>query len=64
MYSGLIVLLYRGEMSAAPFGALAAMLVSAWLAYVMIIRIKGLCSTCINIAALNIWLVMLLVNRV
>lgn len=64
LYSGLIVLLYRGEITAALIVALAAALVSAWLAYVMIIRIKGLCSTCINIAALNIWLVMLLVNRV
>jgi hypothetical protein len=52
----LLVLLYAGYAGYAGiafFVSAAAVLVSGYLAYVMITRVKGLCSTCINIAALN-----------
>ena len=53
LYAVLLVLLYRGDTSAALWVAVAAALVSGYLAYVMIGRVRALCSTCINITALN-----------
>lgn len=53
LYSVLLVLLYAGYPGAALFVSAVAVLASGYLAHVMITRVKGLCSTCINIAALN-----------
>ena len=53
LYSVLLVLFYAGLAREALLLSAAAVLVSGYLAYVMIARVKGLCSTCINIAALN-----------
>jgi uncharacterized membrane protein len=53
LYGVLIALLYQRNPGAALLAAGGAALLSAYLAYSMIVRIKGLCSTCINIAALN-----------
>ena len=53
LYAVLLFLLYRSDAGAALLVTIAAALVSGYLAYVMVARIKALCSTCINIAALN-----------
>lgn len=53
LYGVLLALLYAGHAEAALFVSAAAVLVSAYLAYIMITQVRGLCSTCINIAALN-----------
>lgn len=53
LYGVLLVLLYGGYAGAALLVSALAVLVSGYLAYVMIARVKGLCSTCVNIAALN-----------
>jgi uncharacterized membrane protein len=57
IYSVLLVLIYSGYMGTAQLVAAAGVLVSASLAFVMIVRIGALCSTCINIAALNVLIV-------
>jgi len=52
-----IVLLWLGELRAAALAlTAAALLFSAYLGFVMITRIRDLCATCINIAAVNILL--------
>lgn len=53
LYGALLLLLYAGDFGAALAVTAAAALTSGYLAYVMITRIRGLCTTCINIAALN-----------
>jgi uncharacterized membrane protein len=53
LYGALLVLLYSGHTHIALLASASAVLASVYLAYVMITRVKGLCSTCINIAALN-----------
>lgn len=54
LYVGLIGLLLAGHTGPALLVAGAAVLVSGFLAHHMIARVRGLCSTCINIAALNV----------
>ena len=52
-----IVVLWLGDQRAATLAlTAAAVLFSAHLAFVMIFRIRDLCSTCINIAAVNLLL--------
>ena len=53
LYGLLLVMIYTGHARIALFASAIAVLVSGYLAYVMITRVRGLCSTCINIAALN-----------
>lgn len=50
----LAFLAYAGHSNAAVLVALSAVLAGAYLAHVMIVRIAGLCSTCISIAALSV----------
>jgi len=57
IYSVLLVLIYSGYMGTAQLVAAAGVLVSAYLAFVMIVRVGALCSTCISIAALNVLIV-------
>ena len=53
LYGGLLVLLQAGYAGAALSASIVALLVSSYLAWVMITQVRGLCSTCINITALN-----------
>ena len=53
VYCALLVLVYSGATSTALITSLVGLLASGYFAYVMIAKIGGLCSTCINIAALN-----------
>ena len=53
LYGGLLALLQAGYAGAALSASILALLVSSYLAWVMITRVRGLCSTCINITALN-----------
>lgn len=53
LYAALFVLVYLGHEGAAlPLGILAAV-GSAYLSYVMVVRIASLCPTCVNVAAVN-----------
>ena len=54
LYAALLLLVSAGLAGPAMLMAVLAMVASAYLAYVMVARIGGLCSTCINIAALNV----------
>lgn len=54
IYGVLLVVIYSGRMGTAQALAIVGLLVSAYLAFVMIVRLGALCSTCINIAALNV----------
>jgi uncharacterized membrane protein len=56
LYPALVLLAATGHADAALALAILALAASAWLARVMIVRIRGLCLTCINIAALNLLL--------
>jgi uncharacterized membrane protein len=62
IYGVLLVVIYSGHMGTAQVLAVMGLLVSAYLAFVMIVRLGALCSTCINIAALNVLLVWQLVQ--
>lgn len=54
LYPALFVLVYLGhEHLALPLGLLAVV-GSAYLSYVMVVRLASLCSICVNIAALNV----------
>jgi uncharacterized membrane protein len=57
IYGVLLVSIYSGSMGTAQLVAAAGVLVSAYLAFVMIVRVGALCSTCISIAALNVLIV-------
>jgi uncharacterized membrane protein len=54
LYGVLLVSISSGQMAAAQLVAGGGVLVSAYLAFVMIVRVGATCSTCINIAALNV----------
>ena len=54
IYGALLVLTHSGYMATAQLFAAAGVAVSAYLAFVMIVRIGASCSTCVNIAALNV----------
>lgn len=54
LYPALFVLVYLGhEQAALPIGLLAVV-GSAYLSYVMVVRLASLCSICVNVAALNV----------
>jgi uncharacterized membrane protein len=57
IYGILLSLIFTGYIGTAQLVAAASALVSAYLAFVMIMRIGALCSICINIAALNVLIV-------
>ena len=53
LYAALFVLVYlEHEGAALPLGILAVV-GSAYLSYVMVVRIASLCPTCVNVAAVN-----------
>jgi len=56
LYIAIAVLVLGGLRTAALVLTVVAVLFSAYLAYVMVARIRDLCSTCINIAAVNLLL--------
>lgn len=53
-YSALPWLVLEGHMVAAVLATMLAVLVSAYLAYVMVVRLAALCPNCINMAAVNL----------
>jgi uncharacterized membrane protein len=54
VFPAVAFLAHAGHADAALLVAASAVLASAYLAHVMITRIAGLCSTCINIAGLSV----------
>lgn len=62
VYAALLAVIYSGHIVTAQVLAAAGLLVSAYLAYVMVAKLGALCSTCINIAALNVLIVWQLVR--
>lgn len=53
LYSTLLLFVYLKHADAAMLVAIVAVLMSAYLSYVMVVRIRNLCVNCINVAALN-----------
>jgi uncharacterized membrane protein len=53
LYSALFVMVYAQDTEAALSLAIIAVLMSVYLSYVMVIRVKSLCMNCINVASLN-----------
>lgn len=62
LYAAVVVLIDQHHVPAAATLAIVGLLASAYLAHVMIVRIGGLCSTCVNIAAVNVLLVAHLIH--
>jgi uncharacterized membrane protein len=58
LYAALLVLVYMNERDAAMQLAIVAVLGSLYLSYVMVAKITSLCATCINVAALNVLILM------
>ena len=56
LYVGVAVLWLGDQRAASLAAAAAAVLFSTWLAFVMIVRIRNLCSTCVAVAAVNLLL--------
>ncbi|HUF67214.1 MAG TPA: vitamin K epoxide reductase family protein, partial [Longimicrobiales bacterium] len=54
LHGALLAVIYSGLTGTAQILAAVGLLVSVYLAYVMIVKLGALCSTCINIAALNV----------
>lgn len=54
LYAALLTAVALDNRSAAVALAVAAALASAYLGYVMVVRLASLCPTCINVAALNV----------
>ena len=54
LYAALLVLIYMNERDAALPLAILAVVGSVYLSYVMVAKIASLCTTCINVAALNV----------
>jgi uncharacterized membrane protein len=54
VYVALLLSVYLGNTGTALSLAVAAVLASAYLSYVMVVKIGGLCVNCINVAALNV----------
>jgi uncharacterized membrane protein len=61
-YVLLLLLARSGQLGTAVWVAAAALAVSMWLAFVMVSRIRALCSLCISTCAVNILLVWYLVR--
>lgn len=62
VYAALLYLLREGRTDAALVVAALTLLASAYLAYVMVARIRALCSLCISTCAANVLLVWYLVR--
>jgi uncharacterized membrane protein len=62
LYSTLIVLAYFRHTDPARLVAFVALVVSAYLTYLMVVKIGSLCINCINVSALNV-LILLQVLR-
>jgi uncharacterized membrane protein len=58
LYAALAAALAAGESEVAVALALVAVVASAYLGHAMVARIGAVCSTCINIAALNVLLLL------
>jgi uncharacterized membrane protein len=54
VYVALLILVHWKHTDAAMWLAVAALLASAYLSYVMVVRIRSLCANCVNVAALNV----------
>ena len=54
LYAALPLLVYAGRADMAMPLAIVAVLASAYLGYVMVVKIGGVCVNCINLAALNV----------
>ena len=54
LYAALLVLVYINERDAALSLAILAVVGSVYLSYVMVAKIASLCTTCVNVAALNV----------
>ena len=54
LYAALLILAHWKHTEAAILLAVAAVLASAYLSHSMIVRIRSLCATCVNVAALNL----------
>ena len=52
--AALLVLIYINERDAALSLAILAVVGSVYLSYVMVAKIASLCTTCVNVAALNV----------
>jgi uncharacterized membrane protein len=57
IYGALLAVIHSGHTGTAQVLAAVGLLVSVYLAFVMIVKLGALCSTCINIAALNVLIV-------
>jgi uncharacterized membrane protein len=53
-YPAFFLVAYAGHVTEARLMAILAVAASAYFGYVMVFRIAGLCSACINIAAVNL----------
>lgn len=62
LYSALIVLSYLRHTDSVRLVAFIALVVSAYLSYIMVVKIGSLCINCINVSALNV-LILLQVLR-
>jgi uncharacterized membrane protein len=62
LYAALALAVYLDQSGVAIGLAAVAILGSAYLSYVMIVRLASLCPLCINVAALNVLLVVYLVR--
>jgi uncharacterized membrane protein len=54
LYATLVAMVSLHHYTAAEVLAVVGVLASAYLGYVMVVRITSLCSTCVSIAALNV----------
>ncbi len=62
LYSALFVFVYVNDRDAALLLAILAVLGSLYLSYAMVVKITSLCATCINVAALNVLILLQLVR--
>jgi uncharacterized membrane protein len=61
LYTTLLVLVSLQYRAAAEALAVVGVLVSVYLGYSMVVRIRALCPTCVSIAALNVLILVQLV---
>lgn len=62
LYATLLAAVAVDNRNAAVALAVAAVLASAYLGYVMVVRLASLCPTCVNVAALNVLILVQLVR--
>jgi uncharacterized membrane protein len=58
LYLVLLILVYLEQDTAALLPAIVAVVGSIYFGYVMVVRLASLCPTCVNIAALNLLIVL------